>query len=1114
VRKNLGAGKTLMKQRAKKQPAFLAYRGEENHFGELFGNLIAAMRRFRFASAFRVLLSILLIGLACSCTQEARKTRLTKRADDYFKSGDYNKAKVEYLGLLRLNPENKTAYQRIGLIWAEQGAPLRAAPFLLKARDLSPDDLDNRLRLGRVFLALGDATSARKEALQILSKSPSYDDALVLLSECDRTKDEVAATEGQLKKSPDKNKSGYYLALANIEFHKQDFAAAKAALTRASELDPKSPTPRLAYAALLLVTKDNAKAGEELKRAADLSSGRSIAPVRLAEFKAQTGAVEEAKQLLKGVTGKIPDFLPAWLLSSKIALSEKKYDEANSLLENVLSQDPENIDARILQAQISLGQGDIQKATETMEHLSKAYPTVPAFSYQLAQIYLQQNKVEPAVAALKQALSKNPDFADAVVLLAQVNLRTGNAQAAVQALTELLKKRPELTPVRLLLAEAYQVMGQFDEAIKIVQEHLKTVPQDSQSWFFLGLVLRQQNKNDEARKAFEKVHELAPDEPSSLDQLVELDIVNKDLNGAMTKAQQELTRAPNAAISHYLVGKVQAAMHSWDQSEAELSKALELDANFSRAYDGLIGVYFAQGKLQQAATRLESLIEKDPKNTAALLTSAMIYEKMKDYAKARTAYEKLLANNPDFISALNNLAYLYATHFNEPDKALELANKARQLQPEDPAVGDTLGWVSYKRGDYPRALSLLQQSAAKLSSNAEIQYHLGMANYMMGQTEAAKTALERAANAPDDFPDKEDSKRRLALLQEEGASRVSIDEMKRLLAQQPNDPILLQRIGEAYEREQKFADAASSYEQVIKLNPHLLGPTIKLAQINAGPLKNPTKAMELAKEARELAPGDAKINALAGIIAYQAGNFDWAYSRLQESTQRLPDNSQAQRYFARTAYSRGKIAEAREAMKNVLNTSHDAAELDDAKSFLALTSLDEDGADLNALSAEANRALQADPNNVPALMVQAEASRQRHEIKTSADIYNKILQRNPDFTPAQKNLAMVYARDPAFLTNAYDLAIKARKKIPDDLDLMQTMGEISYRKKDFTYAAQLLNDRARKKPLDAEGLFCLGMSNLQLKKNISARDALQQALQAGLTDPSASEAKQALAKLK
>ena len=118
---------------------------------------------------------------------------------------------------------------------------------------------------------------------------------------------------------------------------------------------------------------------------------------------------------------------------------------------------------------------------------------------------------------------------------------------------------------------------------------------------------------------------------------------------------------------------------------------------------------------------------------------------MKDYPKARDAYEKLLSTAPNFVPALNNLAYLYAEHLNNLDKAYDLARKARELQGQDASIGDTFGWVLYKRGDYQQALPILQESAGKAADNPEIQFHLGMTAYMMGQTDLAKVALKKAA---------------------------------------------------------------------------------------------------------------------------------------------------------------------------------------------------------------------------------------------------------------------------------------------------------------------------------------------------------------------------------
>jgi Flp pilus assembly protein TadD len=81
--------------------------------------------------------------------------------------------------------------------------------------------------------------------------------------------------------------------------------------------------------------------------------------------------------------------------------------------------------------------------------------------------------------------------------------------------------------------------------------------------------------------------------------------------------------------------------------------------------------------------------------------SALIHERMNEFSKARDAYEKLLSAKPDFPPVLNNLAYLYAERLGELDKAYDLAQRARALQPGDAAIADTLGWILYKRGEQP-----------------------------------------------------------------------------------------------------------------------------------------------------------------------------------------------------------------------------------------------------------------------------------------------------------------------------------------------------------------------------------------------------------------------------
>ena len=143
-------------------------------------------------------------------------------------------------------------------------------------------------------------------------------------------------------------------------------------------------------------------------------------------------------------------------------------------------------------------------------------------------------------------------------------------------------------------------------------------------------------------------------------------------------------------------------------------------------------------------------------------------------------------------------------------------------------------------------------------------------------------------------------------------------------------------------------------------------------------------------------------------------------------------------------------------------------------------------------------------------MAQAAIHLGNGDAKRAAEIYEWVLSRLPDFAPAQKRLAALYLRQPANSDKAYDLATHARKTLPDDPELAEILGEISYGRKEYSRAAQLFDESARKRPLDAKHLFYFGICSAQTKQVDRARKALDQALAAGLEDPLASEAKQTL----
>ena len=1059
---------------------------------------------------FRFVIIAVLLLLSCSCTPEMKKTRALQQGESHFKAGDYDAAKIEYLKVLRLDAGNAVAYARCGAMWAAEGAPLRAGAFLMKAKESAPNDLDNRYKLALVYVRVSQPQEAFKEATEILKQAPDHGPALALLTETAITPEQVQVAEQEVEKFPHHDSPYFEVANAVLAMRKRDLPKAEALLNHAISADPKCLEARVAMAVLAVAKKDEARAEEELKAAAELSPVRSNERLTYAEFKIRKGNTEEAKKYLHDLTARARDFVGAWILQAKIAQAEKKYDEVITLLQNVFSRDPDNIEGRVARAQALIGKGDLKQATGILQNVVKTYPNNAVVKYQLALAYLQAKDTNQALAELDQAVAIAPNYVEPIILLAQLRLRAGDAKSVVGPLESALKLRPDLIQVRTLLADAYQAAGRSEDATALFRDQVQKTPDSPQAYVLLGVLLRRQSKNDEARKAFEKTLELDPENALAMDQLADLDLQANDFAAVHRRADVVLQKHPQSSPAYYIHGRSYVMEKNFPAAENALKKAIELDPNLGVAYNLLVAIYVQTNRLPEALKELNIVLAKNPRYVPALLTSGIIYTQMGDFAKVKDSYEKALAVDPNLIPALNNLAYIYSEKLSNLDRAAELARKAHELQPSEPSVIDTYGWVLYRQGKYQEAAELLAQSAAQAPENGEIQFHLGMANYMMGRSEEARVALEKAVASPRDFAGKDEAKSRLSSLSQSGT--MSLADLEKFASEKPNDPVALMRLGAAYAKEGSTSKAAETYEHALQANPKLVEPALALAQLNAGSLKNNAKALEYAKKARALAPTDPHVTATLGHVAFQAGNFPWAYSLLQESSRALSDDPAVARDFAWAAYATGKTNEAQEAMRRVANGAAGADRTDSAL-FLSMTAFDSSDAVPAEADSEVTKTLTMQPDYTPALMARAAIQLQKGDTARAITIYDTILQKWPDFAPAQKRLASIYANEPANAGKAYDLASKARRTLGDDPELAKILGALSFQRKEYSRAVQMFEQSEAKKALDGKSLFLLGMAHLQLGHKSEARRVLNQALAGGISDDLAKQAKDAIVEL-
>ena len=392
-------------------------------------------------------------------------------------------------------------------------------------------------------------------------------------------------------------------------------------------------------------------------------------------------------------------------------------------------------------------------------------PRLAAGHYNLALAQLQAGSAQQAKAELTAALAASPQFVDARLMLATLNIQSGSVQAAIEDLDNLTRSMPRLREAYRLLGTAYVRHGEPRKATEVYRKFAELAPNDPQGAFLVGIGLRAEGKPADARKQFESALAQAPGFVDPLAQLVQMKLADKDAVGAAALVKKQLAAVNNnSGPLHQVLGEVYFAQGKREEAEQAFLKAIELEPRLSASYTSLATIYAAQNKLDAAITKLDEAHRLAPKNLAPLMMLGQLQQQRGDLAKAQEAYTTALAINPRFAPAANNLAWLISETDGDKEKALQLAQTAKEAAPDDPRISDTLAWILYKRGVYQRALVLLEDSAAKLPEEPTIQYHLGMTYAKIGNKDAARKALVAATSTKREFRQLADAKRALTEL--------------------------------------------------------------------------------------------------------------------------------------------------------------------------------------------------------------------------------------------------------------------------------------------------------------------------------------------------------------
>jgi tetratricopeptide (TPR) repeat protein len=241
-----------------------------------------------------------------------------------------------------------------------------------------------------------------------------------------------------------------------------------------------------------------------------------------------------------------------------------------------------------------------------------------------------------------------------------------------------------------------------------------------------------------------------------------------------------------------------------DDADAEkiLSGLIDRAPNDATVFDAARAFYSRTGKLEALARRLQARLETRPRDVpvvaevvtlftsmnrspeavrvldasrtamagdpAGLYPLANLYSKAGQSATAVELLREVVRLDPHFAAACNDLAFYLIDQGDDLSEARELVARALELEPENPAFLDSLGWLQYRRGDFQSAADTLRKAVGPaVGGEATVLDHFGDALNKSGQPGEAKKVWARALAALGSKPDEQPALR-LQLLQKVG----------------------------------------------------------------------------------------------------------------------------------------------------------------------------------------------------------------------------------------------------------------------------------------------------------------------------------------------------------
>ncbi len=495
----------------------------------------------------------------------------------------------------------------------------------------------------------------------------------------------------------------------------------------------------------------------------ELKNGNHYYHYTESQLQKKKGNIDKAISYMKQAIIKDPESI---YLKNELAilyLHKNDYDNALDTVEKLLEKYPDNLEGLILLGSIKQSLKQYGEAISAFEKVIAKDPERKKIYLFLGSIYMFENKLEKAKEVYRKMVDIFPDSYIGYYFLGKISLKQDSLTNAEKNFSKALDIEPMLLEPRFELLKIYKSQEENkknkEKIIKAYKDILEQYPQNVKAAMELGVYYHKNRMKKQALSIFSDLGNRSVDEKNIFEKVVVLYIKNKKFKDAITILEGMLHVLPENSEIHYFLGISHDSIDNKDKAITHFLAVRTDSASFENASIYAAYLLQAQKKTEEAIQHLENSLKKLPEsidlylclgqfyensekyekseavlkqgieinkdNTQLLFRLGVIYDKWKKKDSSIDVMKKVININPDHAQALNYLGYTFLELGQNLDEAERLILKAIQLKPKDGYITDSLGWVYYKKGEFQKAVEILEEAISLVPDDPIILEHLG-----------------------------------------------------------------------------------------------------------------------------------------------------------------------------------------------------------------------------------------------------------------------------------------------------------------------------------------------------------------------------------------------------